>query len=146
VAGAQFDRRAKRNRGSDVATLGYATLGANDLEKARAFYDALLGSAGILPLFDHPSGGRVYGSGGKLVFGVLGPYDGRPATAGNGTMIAFRFETVEEVDDFYRTALALGAKDEGPPGWRAPVFYMSYFRDPEGNKLCAFLQREPRAS
>jgi len=121
-----------------MVALSYATVGSNDLERAKAFYDALLGSVGITPLFEHPSGGRIYGTDGSLFFGVLGPYDGRPATAGNGSMQAFRFETRGEVDAFHAKALALGGADEGAPGERVPKFYFSYFRDLDGNKLCAF--------
>jgi catechol 2,3-dioxygenase-like lactoylglutathione lyase family enzyme len=117
---------------------GHCTVGSNDLEKAKAFYDALLGSAGVGCLFEHPSGGRVYGKDGKPFFVVLGPYDGKPATVGNGTMVGFCFETRAEVDAFHAKALALGGTDEGAPGARAPKFYMSYFRDLDGNKLCAF--------
>jgi catechol 2,3-dioxygenase-like lactoylglutathione lyase family enzyme len=117
--------------------LGYATVGTNHLEKAKAYYDALLASAGITPLFEHPSGGRIYGKDGSLFFGVLGPYDKKPATVGNGSMLAFRFDTRREVDAFYAKALALGGTDEGPPGERSPRFYFSYFRDLDGNKLCA---------
>lgn len=117
--------------------LGHATVASNDLERAKGFYDALLGSAGIAPLFEHPSGGRVYGLNGHPFFVVLGPYDKKPATVGNGSMSTFRFDTRDEVDAFYAKALALGGSDEGPPGERAPTFYMSYFRDLDGNKLCA---------
>jgi catechol 2,3-dioxygenase-like lactoylglutathione lyase family enzyme len=120
-----------------MITLGYATVGSNDLKRAKAFYDALLGSAGITPLFEHPSGGRVYGKDGNLFFGVLGPYDKKPATVGNGSMLAFRFDTREEVDAFHAKAVALGGSNEGAPGERAPKFYFSYFRDLDGNKLCA---------
>ena len=118
--------------------LGHAIVGSNDLGKAKAFYDALLGSAGVTPLFEHPSGGRAYGKDGSLFFVVLGPYDRRPATVGNGSMSTFRFDTRAEVDAFHAKALALGGADEGAPGERAPKFYMSYFRDLDGNKLCAF--------
>jgi len=128
-----------------MASLGYCTVGSNRLEAAKAFYDALLGSAGITPLFDHPSGGRVYGEGGKLSFGVLGPYDGQPATAGNGAMVAFSFASPDEVDAFHAKALALGGVDEGAPGERGPGFYFSYFRDLDGNKLCAFHVRPTSA-
>ena len=121
-----------------MATLGYATVGSNDLEHAKAFYDALLEPFGITPLFEHPSGGRVYGKGGAFVFGVLGPYNKEPATAGNGTMISFRCDSTAEVDALHARALQLGARDEGAPGFRAPAYYMSYFRDPDGNKLCAY--------
>jgi catechol 2,3-dioxygenase-like lactoylglutathione lyase family enzyme len=118
--------------------LGHAIVGSNDLERAKEFYDALLGSAGVIPLFEHPSGGRAYGKNGSLFFVVLGPYDKKPATVGNGSMSTFRFDTRAEVDDFHAKALALGGSDEGAPGERAPKFYMSYFRDLDGNKLCAF--------
>jgi catechol 2,3-dioxygenase-like lactoylglutathione lyase family enzyme len=121
-----------------MATLGYCTVGSNGLEAAKAFYDDLLGSAGIRPLFEHPSGGRVYGQDGRFCFGLLGPYDGQPATVGNGAMVAFSFDTRREVDAFHARALALGGVDEGAPGLRAPTFYMSYFRDLDGNKLCAY--------
>lgn len=121
-----------------MATLGYGTVGSNRLEEAKSFYDALLGSAGITPLFEHPSGGRVYGKDGNLSFGVLGPYDRKSASVGNGSMFAFRFDTRDEVDAFHAKALALGGADEGAPGDRAPKMYFSYFRDLDGNKLCAF--------
>jgi predicted lactoylglutathione lyase len=89
-------------------------------------------------MFEHPSGGRAYASDGSLFFVILGPYDERPATVGNGSMATFRFDTRAEVDAFHAKALALGGTDEGAPGERAPKFYMSYFRDLDGNKLCAF--------
>jgi catechol 2,3-dioxygenase-like lactoylglutathione lyase family enzyme len=122
------------------ATLGYATVGSNDLQRAKAFYDDLLGSAGIVPLFEHPSGGRVYGRDGVLTFGVLGPFDQRAATVGNGTMIAFRFDARDEVTAFHTRALELGGTDEGAPGVRGPGWWFSYFRDLDGNKLCAYCQ------
>lgn len=121
-----------------MATLGYATLGSNRLDEAKAFYDALLGSAGIVRQFDHPTGGRIYGKGGQFFFGVIGPYDKQLATVGNGSMVSFRFDTPAEVDAFHAKALALGGADEGAPGYRAPTFYFSYFRDLEGHKLCAY--------
>jgi catechol 2,3-dioxygenase-like lactoylglutathione lyase family enzyme len=120
-----------------MIALGHGTVGSNDLEKAKAFYDALLGSAGITPLFEHPSGGRVYGKDGHPFFVVLGPYDKKPATVGNSSMHGFRFDTPGEVDAFYAKALQLGGTCEGAPGWRSPEFYMSYFRDLDGNKLSA---------
>jgi len=79
----------------------------------------------------------VYGRDGDILFVVLGPYDKSPATVGNGSMSCFRFDSPEEVDAFYAKAIELGAVDEGPPGYRAPTYYMSYFRDLDGNKLCA---------
>jgi catechol 2,3-dioxygenase-like lactoylglutathione lyase family enzyme len=121
-----------------MATLGYCTVGSNHLEKAKIFYDALLGTAGMKPLFEHPSGGRVYGKDGNACFVVLGPFDGKPASVGNGAMFAFRCDTVEEVNAVYAKALALGGTDEGAPGDRAPNMHFSYFRDLDGNKLCAY--------
>ena len=121
-----------------MAALAYCTVGSNRLEEAKAFYDALLDSAGIPALFEHPSGGRVYGVGGAPNFAVLGPFDKQPATVGNGSMSAFSFATRAEVDAFYAKAMALGAVDEGAPGVRGPDWYFSYFRDLDGNKLCAY--------
>jgi catechol 2,3-dioxygenase-like lactoylglutathione lyase family enzyme len=121
-----------------MVMLGYATVGSNNLEKAKDFYDALLGSVGVVGQFEHPTGGRIYGRNGAFFFGVLGPYNKQPATVGNGCMFAFKFDTREEVDAFYAKALALGGTDEGPPGYRGPTYYFSYFRDLEGNKLCAY--------
>jgi catechol 2,3-dioxygenase-like lactoylglutathione lyase family enzyme len=120
------------------ARMAYATVGSNDLEAAKAFWDALLEPAGIAPMFDHPSGGKVYGREGEFCFAVLGPYDKGPATVGNGSMIAFNLQSRGEVDVFHAHALELGARDEGAPGFRAPTFYFSYFRDLDGNKVCAF--------
>jgi catechol 2,3-dioxygenase-like lactoylglutathione lyase family enzyme len=120
-----------------MITLAYATVGSNDLVAAKNFYDALLGLAGVAPLFEHPSGGRVYGREGQLFFGVLGPYDGKPATIGNGSMMAFGFGTRAEVDAFYAKALELGGTDEGAPSEKSAHYYFSYFRDLDGNKLCA---------
>jgi hypothetical protein len=124
--------------------LSYATVGSNQLTEAKAFYDALLASAGITRLFEHPSGGRIYGKDGRVIFGVLAPFDGAPATVGNGSMTAFHFATPDEVTAFYNKALELGAKDEGAPGFRGgSPFFMSYFRDLDGNKLCAYHQAQP---
>jgi hypothetical protein len=103
-----------------MAALAYGTVGSNRLEAAKSFYDALLGSAGITPVCEHPTGGRLYANGRNLCFGVLAPHDGKPATVGNGSMFAFRFDTRDEVAAFHTKALALGGADEGAPGERAP--------------------------
>jgi hypothetical protein len=131
----------KQHQRAEGTMLSYATIGSNRLDEAKVFYDKLLASAGITRLFEHPSGGRIYGKDGRTVFGVVGPYNGEPATVGNGTMLAFHFATPDEVTAFYRKALELGAKDEGAPGFRhGSPFFMSYFRDLDGNKLCAYHQ------
>lgn len=124
-----------------MATLSYATVGSSHLVQAVRFYDALLAAAGITRLFDHPSGGRVYAKDGRLTFAVLAPFDGAPASVGNGAMIAFHFDTPEAVSYFHAHAIRLGATDVGRPGFRSgETFFMSYFRDLDGNKICAFHQ------
>jgi len=121
-----------------MAKLSYMTVGSNNLEKAKAFYDGLLGSIGMNGIHEHASGGRLYRGKGTGLFGVLGPYDGNPAGVGNGTMGGFDFDTREEVDAFHARALELGATCDGPPGERMPGVYFAYFRDPDGNKLCGY--------
>ena len=120
-----------------MAQISYTTVGSNNLEPAKAYYDALLGSIGMSPRFEHPSGGRLYDSDAGL-FGVLGAYDGNPASVGNGCMVGFSFDTREEVDAFHAKGVELGGTDDGAPGERAPGAYFAYFRDLDGNKLCAY--------
>jgi catechol 2,3-dioxygenase-like lactoylglutathione lyase family enzyme len=119
----------------------YATVGSNRLKDATRFYDALLGLAGMAPVYDHPSGGRIYGAPDNRTFGVLAPFDGGTATAGNGSMIGFMMETPEQVRAFHAKALELGGLCDGPPGLRGPEdmgAYFAYVRDLDGNKLCAY--------
>jgi catechol 2,3-dioxygenase-like lactoylglutathione lyase family enzyme len=120
-----------------MGKITYYTVGSNRLEDAKAFYDALLSTIGMDKLFDHPSGGRIYGAPGDM-FAVLGPHNGEPATIGNGSMGGFSFDTPDEVAAFHAKALELGATCEGPPGERAPGAYFAYFRDLDGNKICGF--------
>jgi catechol 2,3-dioxygenase-like lactoylglutathione lyase family enzyme len=121
-----------------MAKISYLTVGSNRLEEAKAFYDALLATIDMNPVYEHPSGGRLYRGKGVGMFGVLGPYDGNPACVGNGMMGGFDFETREAVDAFHAKALELGGTDEGPPGERMPGVYFAYFRDLDGNKLCGY--------
>jgi hypothetical protein len=86
-----------------MATLGYVTVGSNRLREARTFYDMLVGSAGITPMREHPSGGRSYGQDGRHCFVVLRPFDGKLATVGNGAMCGFHFDSHREVDAFQRS-------------------------------------------
>lgn len=126
--------------------IGYATLGTNDLEKARAFYDSLLGDIGarrIMQFPDDHGGLTMYGvSFDKPALCVTKPYDGNPATVGNGNMVALVMDSRDRVDAMHAHALALGGSCEGKPGCRGEegdqAFYGAYFRDPDGNKLCAF--------
>lgn len=120
--------------------IGYITLGTNDLERAAAFYDEVLGELGAKRVLEFP---RMVGWGsepGKLSLGVIKPYDGQLATAGNGTMVALAAASPEQVQAVHAKALALGGKDEGPVGPREaiPGFYAGYFRDLDGNKLAVY--------
>ncbi|MBV1688322.1 VOC family protein [Novosphingobium sp. G106] len=119
--------------------IGYALVGSKNLDQAKAFYDELLKPLGAAPLFEHPSGGRVYGKTAPA-FGVVGPHNGAAATVGNGTMISFLADTQEQVHQVFAKAIELGGGDEGGPGWRGDPggFYGAYFRDLDGNKLCVY--------
>ena len=119
--------------------LGYVTLGTNDHERACAFYDALMGSVGETRIFD-TDGFVAWGSSmNSAAVAVTKPFDGNPATVGNGVMVAMQMPTKEAVDAFYHKAIELGASDEGEPGQRGEGFYAGYFRDLDGNKLNAFV-------
>jgi predicted lactoylglutathione lyase len=119
--------------------LGYVTLGTNDLERACAFYDALMASIGQSRVFDE-DGFVAWGApDGLPAVSVTKPFDGQPATVGNGVMVAMQLESKEAVAAFYAKALELGASDEGAPGQRGEGFYAGYFRDLDGNKLNAFI-------
>ncbi len=122
--------------------IGYVMLGTNDVARAGAFYDAVLGSVGIGRLAEFERGPAYGMAWDKPLLAVCGPYDGQPATAGNGTMIAIVVDSRAKVDVAHGKAMALGAVDEGAPGVRGPdganAFYGGYFRDPDGNKLCVF--------
>ena len=121
-----------------MGEVSYATVGSNRLEEAKSFYDALLETIGMQTLFEHPSGGRIYGNGGSLNFGVLGTFDGEPATVGNGSMTGFKLDSPEEVAAFHAKGLELGAASDGEPGERAPGMSFAYLRDLDGNKLCGY--------
>ncbi len=117
-----------------------AMVGSNDIERAKEFYDAVLAVIGLRPIMEHGSGGRIYGAGaGMPVFSVVRPYDGRPATAGNGSMASLICDTRDQVAAIHAKALELGGRDEGAPGPRAgdESGMFAYFRDLDGNKICA---------
>ncbi|HRK64093.1 MAG TPA: VOC family protein [Terricaulis sp.] len=119
--------------------IGYVTLGTNDLARGAAFYDTLCGALGVARMMENeqfiawgvPDGGAG--------IGLTKPFDGEAATVGNGVMVALECKSREQVDQLHALALSLGGKDEGAPGERWPGFYAGYFRDPDGNKLNAFI-------
>lgn len=122
----------------------YLTLGSNDIARSGRFYDPVLETLGIgrFKTLDHEIG---YGAGGEgsLRIWVATPYDKKPATFGNGSMLAFTAQSRAAVDRFHAAALAHGGSDEGQPGLRpyGENFYACYVRDPDGNKLSAVCRR-----
>lgn len=119
--------------------IGYVTLGTNDMARAAAFYDSLLSLMGAKRAFETDRFIGWSSAPGAPMLAVCKPYDGLPATVGNGTMVALVVQTPEQVDAIYKKALELGATSEGEPGPRAEgMLYIAYFRDLDGNKLDAF--------
>lgn len=118
--------------------IGYAMFGTNDLPRAAAFYDALLAEVGIKRMMDFGKSIAWGVAWDKPALGVGTPYDGKPATVGNGVMVALVVDSKDKVDLLHAKALALGGTCEGPPGQRGEGFYAAYFRDLDGNKLNAF--------
>lgn len=122
--------------------IGYVTLGTNDMQRAGAFYDALLAELGAVRVME-TDGFIAWGSSPQgVALSVIRPYDGNPATVGNGVMVALAAESREAVERVYNKAMALGASDEGPVGPRGETFFAGYFRDPDGNKLNIFYMGE----
>ena len=118
--------------------LGYTTIGVNDMDRAVAFYDELLGELGAKQLFGMDRI-KFYGTGtDSAMLAICIPYDEETQHPGNGNMVAIPGADRAGVDKLYAKAIELGATDEGAPGERMPVFYGAYVRDPDGNKLCFF--------
>ena len=118
----------------------FVTLGTNDLKKSKIFYDELLKSIEILNAEEEEGyvGYAKKTSLNKIQFYLMKPHNKQEATYGNGTMITFTIHSKEGVNNFHNLALKLGAKDEGSPGPRHEEHYYAYFRDLDGNKICAF--------
>ena len=119
--------------------IGYVTVGTNNKERALNFFDELFKVIGIGRLWETEQF-TSYGTGfTEIQLSVTLPYDGQPATVGNGSMVALFVDSTEKVHALYDKALALGAKDEGAAGPRGDAgFYAGYFRDPDGNKFNVF--------
>ena len=123
--------------------IAYVTVGADDIARAKRFYSAFLpaldyglkeGPEGLSYALPVPPGQSPI----LPDFYVKPTFDGRAASAGNGSMVAFEAHNQSQVRELHAAALAAGGSDEGPPGFRAsygPHFYVGYLRDPQGNKI-----------
>lgn len=118
--------------------IGYVTLGTNDMEKAAAFYDELLGELGAGRFMETDQFIAWSLGSGSPALSVTRPYDGNAASVGNGVMVALAVDSADKVDAIHGKALELGGRDEGPAGPRTDEFYAGYFRDLDGNKLNVF--------
>ncbi len=114
-------------------------IGTNDLDKAKSFYDKVLGTLGVPPAM--VDGHRIFYMTPTGVFSVSIPIDGKPATIGNGATIGFAANSPEQADAWHAAGVASGGMTcEEPPGvreGRQGKLYLAYLRDPDGNKLCA---------
>jgi catechol 2,3-dioxygenase-like lactoylglutathione lyase family enzyme len=125
------------------------TVGVSDLARSIEFYDAIFSVLGHRrsPGWkeDWAGWGPSYDEG--VSFWICKPFNGQTPTPGNGTMITFRARNEGEVQAFHAAALAHGGSDEGKPGTRPyyePSFYVTYARDPDGNKLaCVYHRHDP---
>ena len=120
-----------------MSGINHVSVGVNDLDRARAFYDPLMKMLGLS--IRQADGESVdYGTDDALSYSLETPVDGKPATAGNGVHIAFDAGNRTTVDRFYHQALLLGGTDAGPPGLRpqyGPDYYGAFVLDPDGNKI-----------
>lgn len=123
----------------------HATLGVADMGTARRFYDPVLRALGLeLKFADETWAGWKSPSADRPLFIITRPYDGQPASAGNGQMIAFLAESRSDVDRCHSAAIDHGGTCDGKPGLRPQYhagYYGAYFRDPDGNKICVCCHR-----
>ena len=113
--------------------MNYVVVGTNDLDAATRFYDRLFAQSGMNRVA--PTGRMTYWLGPGFAFAAAIPFDEKPATNGNGTMVGFCVGSPEEVERLYALAIEIGGTCEGAPKQRGPR-YSAYVRDPDRNKLC----------
>ena len=123
--------------------IGYVTVGTNDLERSKQFYDNLFEELGVRSFFANERIVFWTVKDGASSFAIAKPYDEKEASVGNGNMVAIHVDSREQVDAIYAKAMELGATDEGPPGERIPTFYGAYIRDLDGNKLVFYKMTAP---
>lgn len=116
----------------------HVMIGTNDLDRAKTFYDTLLGTLGVSPA--RVDGHRIFYRTATGVLSVTRPINGEPATAANGFTLGFAASSPEQCDAWYAAGLAAGGTAcEDPPGVREGSvgrLYLAYLRDPDGHKLC----------
>jgi catechol 2,3-dioxygenase-like lactoylglutathione lyase family enzyme len=129
---------AARGDGEDASMFSHIMIGTNDLDRAKTFYDAVLGTLGVPPAF--VDGHRIFYRTAAGVFAVSKPINGEPASAPNGGTIGFACASPEQADAWHAAGMAHGGVScEDPPGVREGglgKMYLAYLRDPDGNKLC----------
>lgn len=119
--------------------IGYATLGTNRFEDSAAFYDALLAELGASRVMESDTTIIWATEMDQPALAIIKPFDGKPASVGNGSMIGLAMPGREQVEAVHARALELGGTNEGDPGVRGEgSFYAAYFRDLDGNKLALF--------
>ncbi len=119
--------------------IGYVTLGTHDLPRAAKFYDAIAAEMGTGRMMEFDNFIAWGKPGGGAGIGMTKPFDGNAASVGNGVMVALEARDKDQVNRLHEIALAHGGSCEGPAGPRGDGFYAAYFRDPDGNKLNAFV-------
>ena len=118
--------------------IGYVTVGTNDIEKSAKYYDALLAEIVAKRFMEMETFISWSNDQAGCCFSITTPFDGNPASVGNGVMVALMADSTDKVDALYAKAIELGGTDEGAPGARSDNFYAGYFRDLDGNKLNFF--------
>lgn len=113
--------------------MNYFVVGTNDMDAATRFYDSLFQQSGLNRVM--PTDRMTYWLGEDFAFATAIPFDEKPATNGNGTMVGFRVGSIEDIKRLHSLAIELGGTSEGAPNQRGPRF-SAYVRDLDGNKLC----------
>lgn len=124
-----------------MSVISHLTLGTNDKERSAKFYDPVLGALGFSRLPKPSEKPLAYETQeGMPTIYIYSPEDGKPATRGNGSHVAFVADNRTQVHDFHEQALRNGGSCDGKPGPRPHYglnYYAAYVRDPDGNKLQA---------
>lgn len=113
--------------------MNYFVFGTNNMDASKTFYDALFAQSGLRSM--SPTERMTYWLGEDFAFATAIPFDTKPATNGNGTMVGFRVGDEKDVKRMHALAIELGGTCEGAPNQRGPKF-SAYVRDLDGNKLC----------